>query len=42
MFKMKITIVKINNDSVKINNTTIWNNDQPDPTYQPDRFEPQT
>ena len=40
---MKITIVKINNDSVQIikkNNN--WKIDQPDPIYQPDLLEPYT
>ena len=37
---MKNTIIKINNDSIKISKTIKWNIDQPDPTYEPDLFEP--
>ena len=37
---MKITIIKINNDLKKNQQNNKWNIDQPDPTYQPDLFEP--
>ena len=40
--KMKNTIVKINNNSVQINQNKNWNIDQPDPIYQSDLFEPDT
>ena len=39
---MKNTIIKINNDSIKIPQNNKWNIDQPEPTYQQDVFEPYT